>query len=346
MVHDAMPTQSTRLAHADGRSEPTPASISADRFDLGTNSAWGAVPAPLLSVLVPFYETSPLPLLRALTDQAADVAAPVELIFADDGSRDQRHGAAVRDALLDSVTPGAVLTARYNVGRAAIRNELARTARGRYLLFIDCDLQPARPDFLARWTDMAAAGTAEIGYGGFRMRPSDECRDRLHAYYSARSDCLPAAARQCEPAKYTYTNNLLVARDVALAEPFDERFSGWGWEDVEWALRVEPRWTIRHIENPVLNPADGTARSLLRKFTESVGNFALLRRLHPDAVATFPIFRVSRLLALLPLLSAALPLLEIVAVDSHDIFPMQLRYYALKLYRAFLYGTAHDIDEA
>ena len=313
---------------------------------LQPNATWAAQPAPLLSVLVPFYETSPLTLLRALIAQATSVPSAVELIFADDGSRDPQHRRAVMDELARCDRPAAVLVASSNIGRASIRNALTRASRGRYLLYIDCDLMPGETDFLARWAEIAAAGETDVCYGGFRMRPREEGPDRLHAYYSARSDCLPAAERQREPAKYTYTNNLLVARQVALAEPFDERFTGWGWEDVEWALRVDRHWPIRHVENPVLNPADGSARSLLRKFSESVGNFALLRHLHPAEVAKFPIFRVSRVLAVLPLLSATLPLLEIVAVDTHEIFPMQLRYLALKLYRACLYGTAHDIDEA
>jgi len=34
---------------------------------------------------------------------------------------------------------------------------------------------------------------------------------------------------------------------VLAAEPFDTGFKGWGWEDVEWALRAAKRWPIRRI---------------------------------------------------------------------------------------------------
>lgn len=319
-------------------------SISDEPFLLESNAARSDCPAPLLSVLVPFYETSPMQLLESLARQAAG-RHDVELIFGDDGSGDARHGRTVGEAMSRSAVPTALLTARRNVGRAAIRNALARTARGTYLLFVDCDLQPGSAEFLERWLALARPGDSDVGYGGFQMRPCDDGTS-LHAYYSARSDCLPAEERQRDPAKYTYTNNLLVSRKAVLSEPFDERFKGWGWEDVEWALRAAQRWTIKHIDNPVLNPADGSARTLLRKFRESVGNFALLRRLHPAEVEKFPIFRASRILALVPMLSLMLPVLEIVAIDTHELFPMQLRYLALKLYRACLYGAAYDVDEA
>ncbi|MET4699264.1 glycosyltransferase involved in cell wall biosynthesis [Constrictibacter sp. MBR-5] len=320
-------------------------SVSDDSLLLESNPARSDCPTPLLSVLVPFYETSPTALLEALTRQAAG-KPDVELVFADDGSDDARYGRAVGEAISRSAVPAALLTARRNVGRAAIRNALTRAARGTYVLFVDCDLQPGSPEYLNRWLELVRKGCTDVGYGGFRMQPCDAGADPLHAYYSARSDCLPAEERQREPAKYTYTNNLLVRRQVALAEPFDERFKGWGWEDVEWALRAAQRCTIRHVDNPVLNPADGSARSLLRKFSESVGNFALLRRLHPAEVEKFPIFRASRIFGLVPMLSLMLPVLEVIAIDTHELFPMQLRYLALKLYRACLYGAAHDIDEA
>lgn len=315
-------------------------------FELQPNPAWASAEPPLLSVVIPFYQTEAVPLARALLAQIDRLDGAVELLLADDGSPDRRYGRRVLAELAAAAPPAALLSASRNVGRASIRNALARTARGRYLLFVDCDLAPGDGDFIARWVALAAADEADIVYGGFRMRPDAAAADGLHAYYSARSDCLPAEKRQLEAAKYTYTNNLLVARHVVAAEPFDERFTGWGWEDVEWALRAGERWAIRHVENPVLNAADGSAQSLLRKFAESVGNFALLWRLHPAAVRTFPIFRASRIMALLPLLPALLPLFEIVALDVHEIFPMQMRYLALKLYRAGLYGTVHDTDQA
>ena len=52
------------------------------------------------------------------------------------------------------------------------------------------------------------------------------------------------------PEKYVFTSNLLIRRDVFDAEPFDAGFVGWGWEDVEWGMRVSRRHPIAHIDNP------------------------------------------------------------------------------------------------
>lgn len=342
------------LSPEDSLSGPQP-----DRSGLGgvgpfpvvSNRRRGEGGSPVLSVLVPFYDADPLPLLRSLAAQAAGRGDRIEFLLADDGSPDAGYGRAVEAEIAGLDCPAALLTADRNVGRARIRNALAREARGSYLLFVDCDLKPGGPDFLARWLAVAEEGgaeegRAEIAYGGFVMDPDGSTPDPLHAYYSSRSDCLPAAQRQADPAKYTYTNNLLVRRSALLETLFDERFTGWGWEDVEWALRAAARSPILHIDNPVANPATASAKSLLRKFAESVGNFALLLRLHRAEVETYPIYRASRIAYLIPLAALAMPLLESVALDVHEIFPLSLRYYALKFYRACLYRSIHDIDEA
>src|SRR5690606_23100227 len=91
----------------------------------------------------------------------------------------------------------------------------------------------------------------------------------LHRALAVGGDCLPAAERRHAPEKYVFTSNLLVRRDVFETERFDEGFSGWGWEDVEWGMRVARRWPIVHIDNPATHLGLDDAETLAAKYEQS-----------------------------------------------------------------------------
>ena len=308
-------------------------------FTVAANAARDLARDPVISVLVPFYDTDPVGLVHSLLSRAEALGGGVELIVADDGSSDSRHSRAVTPILQASSAPAALITAAYNLGRAKIRNVLAAAGRGEYVLFIDSDLRPGAPDFLERYLQICKAASPDVVYGGFEMVPDGTNPDPLDAYYARHSDCVPAEQRRADPAKHTFTNNLLVRRAVMLGTPFDERFTGWGWEDVEWALRVSEHRTIEHIDNPVLNPATSSAAALVAKFGGSAGNFQLLLQRHPELAARYPIYRASRVMRMVPFAGALQPLFRRIALDRSGLWPVRARYYALKLYRAVVYRT-------
>jgi hypothetical protein len=112
----------------------------------------------------------------------------------------------------------------------------------------------------------------------------------LHQAMSRGSDCLPASARSLAPEKHVFTSNLLVRRDVFEQERFDEGFSGWGWEDVEWAMRVARRFPILHFDNTATHLGLDTAEALMSKYEQSAGNFARVLQAHPEIVARYASF--------------------------------------------------------
>src|ERR1019366_405029 len=118
------------------------------------------------------------------------------------------------------------------------------------LLFLDSDMLPDSPRFLKTYLDLISTETAPVVCGGFSLDQTPRnFSHALHRRMSLQSDCAPAAVRNLAPEKHVFTSNLLVRRDVFKAEGFDESFSGWGWEDVEWAMRVSRKYPIAHVEN-------------------------------------------------------------------------------------------------
>lgn len=302
------------------------------------NTAWAAA-TPVLSVLMPFLRDDPSELLRMLDREAYTVDGRAELIILDDGTADPALTARLT-ALIDALSlPARLITLDANEGRSKGRNRLAKAARGRFLLFLDSDMRPDHARFLSDWVDLAEKDDPAVAFGGFSLlqAPTD-ARFAVHRQMAARSDCIPADQRALQPEKYVFTSNLLVRRDVFDTESFDAGFSGWGWEDVEWAMRVSRRFTVTHIDNPATHMGLDTVEALAAKYEQSAPNFARVAARHPDFVAAYPSYRVAKKLKAVPGLRLIRPLFKQAA--RIGLLPPAVRGLSLRLYRAALYAEA------
>lgn len=296
------------------------------------SAAWAGF-RPELSVLIPFYRDDPRPLLAALDAQTG--AEGVELVLLDDGGVDAEVSLGVAATLAALRLPARLVRLSANEGRAKGRNRLAAHARADALLFLDADMAPDSPDFLHRWLREVRAGAA-VAFGGFTVADAPQRPETaLHRRLSEGGDCAPAEARAREPAKHVFTSNLLIHRTVFDSERFDERFAGWGWEDVEWGLRVARRWPIRHIDNTATHLGLDAAPALLGKWEQSVDNFAKVVAAH-EAVRRFPSYRAARALKPAPARRVWRPALKRLALAGWA--PLGVRALAAKAYRAALYA--------
>ena len=298
------------------------------------NAAWAGA-APRLSVLIPFFRDDPSRLLRTL--DRSGVSA--EIVALDDGTGDDALARQVISTVESLTLPARFVRLAANEGRAAGRNQLAAQARGRHLLFLDADMLPDSDDFLGRWLALIDADDPAVAFGGFSLDQTP--RTRIHAVHRAlslRSDCLPVAERRKAPEKYVFTSNLLIRRDVFEAEPFDASFVGWGWEDVEWGMRVSRRHPIAHIDNPATHLGLAPAAAMAAKFEQSADNFARVVAAHGDIVSAYPSYRAARVLKRAPLRRIWRPWLKAFALA--DAGPAGARAFALRLYRAALYAEA------
>jgi glycosyltransferase involved in cell wall biosynthesis len=308
------------------------------RAKMTDNRAWKAA-RPAVSVLIPFLRDDPEALLALLDEEAASVDGAVEIVVLDDGTRD----AALTDRLTARIAamalPARLITLPANEGRSVGRNRLASAARGGSLLFLDSDMRPDHRRFLRDWADLAAREDPAVAFGGFSLlqAPAD-ARFAVHRAMAARSECVPWTERAKQPEKYVYTSNLLVRRDVFEAEAFDPGFTGWGWEDVEWAMRVARRFRVVHLDNPATHMGLDTVEALARKYEQSAPNFARMVSRHPDVVVAYPSYKAAKLLKRVP----GLPGLRRIMRRGADAawLPVGARAFSLRLYRAALYAEA------
>lgn len=294
---------------------------------------------PAVSVLIPFLRDDPTELLGLLDEEAGALDGAVEVVLLDDGTNDPGLTARLQAVVKAMTLPVRLISLTQNEGRSKGRNRLAASARGGSLLFLDSDMRPDHRRFLWTWAELVAREDPAVAFGGFSLlqAPTD-AQFSVHRAMATRSECVPYGERAKTPEKYVYTSNLLVRRDVFEAEAFDPAFTGWGWEDVEWAMRVSRRFRVVHVDNPATHMGLDTVEALAGKYEQSAGNFARVVARHPDIVSDYPSFKAAKLLKRIPALATMRPWIKCAAIAGW--MPTSARAFSLRLYRAALYAEA------
>lgn len=291
---------------------------------------------PVLSVLIPFFRDDPSELLTAL---AAISNKSVEILLYDDGTQDADLTARITHALNDAKCPITLLTVGVNKGRSFGRNYLFNTARADWVLFLDADMRPIDPKFLDNYTKLIEADKADIIFGGFKVATTRGAADtEIHRVMSLTSDCESASQRQVLGPKNVASSNLCVRKIVLKDAPFDDKFTGWGWEDSEWAARASKIFSLLHIDNPALHIGLETTDTLLSRFKTSGHNYARFTHKHPEIAKSLPLYQWIIALKKRPAHKVFRPALK--TIVKLPIMPIRLRINALKLWRASWYSEA------
>lgn len=267
-----------------------------------------------LSILIPVFNREVAPLVASLLAQAADWPGALEVVLLDDASapeyqlenRALAHRPGVRYAELPA-----------NVGRAAIRNQLAALASHEWLLLLDNDSQLPDKHFLARyaWALTTAAGATALFVGGttYAATPPPDPSLHLRWHYGRTREMRPATERQRDPTGQLTINNALIRGDLLRKFPLDERLSGYGHEDTRLGLQLaQAGVAVQHIDNPVLHEGLEPAAVFLEKSRQAVRNLAQVLRTDGLGADT-RLARLARRLRRLGLAGTARPVLAALA---------------------------------
>lgn len=290
-----------------------------------------------ISICVPTWRDSADALLCSL--MRMENADQCTLLIFDDGSHDPSLVRQLTRQIMRYPGPARLVCAPTNGGRSQARNRLFELAETDWVLFLDADMQPDDKDFLNRYLDaIDAQDSAALIAGGFSLRharPTDQTR--LHAAQSLASECIPASIRAEAPGRYVFTSNILVHRGVLESVAFDPGFQGWGWEDVDWGLRVAKDFPVIHIDNNATHLGLDADVKLIEKYQNSADNFLRLVDRHPEEMSQTSLYRAAKRLSYVPGLSPLAGICRWLAQSK--ITPMKLRLLALKTFRASIYGA-------
>ncbi|MFC1647637.1 glycosyltransferase family 2 protein [Patescibacteria group bacterium] len=213
-----------------------------------------------VSIVIPTYNRaeSLKECLKKLKDQEF-IKDEYEIVIVDDGSTDSTSE-VVENAQKKSPIQINYLYQK-NQGQGIARNYGLKHAAGKILIFIGDDIL-VRPDFISEHLKIhrkhPSENEAVLGFVGWDPR----LEITPFMYWLTNGSSIfgkfgghQFAFEKLEGKKtadynFFYTSNLSVKRSLLIKNPFDSRFSSYGWEDIELGYRLTKKVGLKLYYNP------------------------------------------------------------------------------------------------
>lgn len=233
----------------------------------------------MLSILLPIYNFDVRPLVQELWEQGRSLSVPFEIVALDDGSgpdfKKLHQGLDAKAEIRYHELPE-------NLGRSAIRNELARLAHYDFLLYIDCDSKLVRMDYLQYYVDHLHEGA--LLYGGRTYQEEAPANQdlRLHWTFGREREVSSSYQRRQRPYHSFMTNNFVVPKSIQQQFPFEEKLRQYGHEDTLFGLQLsQAKVPIIHLDNALEHIGLETAAVFLEKTRQAILNLVFLAENYP-----------------------------------------------------------------
>lgn len=237
----------------------------------------------MISILIPTYNYNCYRLVCDLHTLCEKSETDYEILVGDDCSRDQL--CKIANMKVSELSNCKYIQNDTNKGIAAMRNKLARLAKGKHLLFIDSDAKVCDNNFIDKYIQHSDDADIVVGSIQTPFLHKDEiisvCETadlgKLHSHfivnrtlrykYERNADKVRSAAiRNHSPYSQISCFNILINRDVFKTLTFDETCTEYGYEDALFGAELKRNgFTIKHIDNPLLHMGIDTNESFLKK---------------------------------------------------------------------------------
>jgi glycosyltransferase involved in cell wall biosynthesis len=227
-----------------------------------------------LSILIPVYNFDVSSLVTELTAQLTATGKEGEIILLDDGSDLEFISC---NQLLQNKSSVSFHRNLKNEGRMASRLLLSQFARFDYFLFLDCDGEIKKRDFLLTYFQMMEKGI-DLASGGrnYSDSPPSACEFMLHwKYGTIRESRKPGDLHS----PGFMSNNFLIKKELFYQLDNFLELPGYGHEDSFWGIQFEQAGVkCNYINNPVIHASLEKADNFLTKSENALGNLLLLEK--------------------------------------------------------------------
>lgn len=228
-----------------------------------------------ISILIPTYNCICTELVKCLQHQSEAIAEAeqgnfiYEILVGDDGSDNIRS--VKENEKINDISKCHFIHNEQNRGAAATRNMLAKSAKCKFLLFIDSDSKIVHNNFIS--TFLKHYDMSPVIYGGISIpdhEPSKNVRLRYRYELNAQKR-FSVERRQARPYSNFRTSCFMIRRDVMLSTPFDDRIKRSGYEDLLFGSQLYKREIpILHIDNDIEISGFENNEAFVRKTEQSL----------------------------------------------------------------------------
>ncbi len=223
----------------------------------------------MLSILIPTYNYSALPLVEELYRQCRECKINFEIIVLDDGSESELN---VENEKINRIPNCKFEKNEINQGRARNRNLLAEKSSYIWLLFMDCDTFPKNTNFIFKYIETIKSDQYKVVFGGIAYKNIvPEKNQILRWKYGKKREEIDFNKRKMNPYLTTLTSNLLVKSEIFNSVKFDERIAEYGYEDFVFIQNLKSKKIeINHIDNPTYHLNYETSKAFLDKTNKAL----------------------------------------------------------------------------
>ncbi|QOD60468.1 glycosyltransferase family 2 protein [Polaribacter haliotis] len=230
----------------------------------------------MLSVLIPTYNYNSFPFVKELHKQLIEEKVDFEIICLDDGSKSILN---IKNKKTNSLSFANFEELTTNIGRSAIRNLLAKKATYKWLLFLDADGFPVHDNFIKLYVEKIKEPNNKFsGFIGGRVHKV-ESEKNLRIKFGIEREEVSEDLRNENPYRYFFTSNILFKKSVFNEIQFNEKLTGYGYEDLVFGNEMRAlNHKVFHINNPVyhLQIEDNTV--FINKTKQGLNNLLFLKK--------------------------------------------------------------------
>ena len=233
----------------------------------------------MLSILIPIYNFQVVQLVQDLHQQCEACAIPYEIIGFDDGSTSEFKATNKKINQLSNVIYKEL---PQNLGRAKIRNHLAKAATYPYLLFMDCDSKVKDNQYIKNYIQHLQPTTLLYGGRIYAALPPKNKGLQLHYFFGKHREEILTEERKLKPYYSFMTNNFLIPKALFLDIQFEESIKGYGHEDTLFGIALQQQQIpILHINNPLEHIGLEQQEVFLKKQRTAIKNLYVLHQKEP-----------------------------------------------------------------
>ena len=274
----------------------------------------------MLSILIPTFNYNAFSLVKEIHYQLISEAIDFEIICLDDASYSALN---VKNEEINTLSFCSFKSLEKNAGRSAIRNLLADSAKYKWLLFLDADVIPVKPSFIKNYSSFFDKDNT-VFCGGILYQNKKENWEFLRYKYGKKHEEIPSKKRNVNSAKYFFTSNFLIQKEVFNAVKFEEKLTQYGREDFLFSMAlIQKGYQIEHLNNEVYHLGLDENSLFVAKTKKATENLLFLESQQLVEAKEMPLLNLVRIISVLKMakiVAKFYPLFEKLSIQKSSVF--------------------------